>query len=149
MNLDDTPHADNAGAAADGTTESKGHIGDILSRISSDVKTLAHDEVELVRDELVHSARTAVTEASIAMLGAIFALIGLAMLCVVVVVALAPVIPPLWARLLIMAGVYLVLGGAFAVGFGKKLATDAAPELGVPRYELKRTIAGVKEAIQS
>lgn len=122
-------------------------FGDLLSHISDDVKTIARDEVELVRGELAHSARTAVTEASVAMLGAIVALIGLGMLCVVVVVALAPIIPALWLRLLIMAAVYIVIGGGVAAGFGKRIATDAAPHLGPAKYEAKRTLAGMKDVI--
>ena len=122
-------------------------VGELLSHITDDVKTIARDEVELVRTELAHSARTAVTEASVALLGAMVALIGLGMLCVVVVVALAPVIPQLWLRLLIMAAVYIVIGGGVAAGFGKRIATDAAPHLGAAKYEAKRTVAGMRDAL--
>ena len=128
------------------TPEANG-IGDILRHVADDMKTIARDEVELVRDELAHSAKTAVTEASVALLGAIVALIGLGMLCVVAVVALAGLIPPLWARLLVMAAVYLAVGGGVAASFGRRIAGDAAPHLAVAKYEAKRTLQGAKEAL--
>jgi uncharacterized membrane protein YqjE len=128
-------------------TESNGRIGELVHRITDDVKTIARDEVELVRDELKESARAAALDAAVAVLGAIVGLIGIAMLCVVVVVALAPVIPQLWLRLLIMSLVYLVAGGAVATAFGVKLKRDAIPKLGVAKYEGKRTLAGITETL--
>lgn len=128
-------------------TESNGRVGELIHRISDDVKTIARDEVELVREELKESARAAALDAAVAVLGAIVGLIGIAMLCVVVVVALAGIIPPLWLRLLIMSIVYLIAGGAVATAFGIKLKNDAVPNLGVAKYEGKRTVAGVKETL--
>lgn len=120
---------------------------ELLHRITDDVKIIAHDEVELVRGELQQTARHAAVDAAAVLIGAIVALIGLGMLCVVVVAALAPVIPPLWARLLIMAGVYLVLGGAIAGGFVSKLKKDAVPHLAAAKYEGQRLIHGAAETI--
>ena len=128
-------------------TGSNGRVGELVHRITDDVKTLARDEIELARNEIDHSAKLAATEAAVILLGAIVALIGLGMLCVVVVVALAPLIPQLWLRLLIMAGVYLVIGGVVAMTFGKRLKRDIVPDLKPARYEAKRTIAGIKNTI--
>jgi uncharacterized membrane protein YqjE len=129
-------------------SESAGHgVGDLIHRISDDVKTLAKDEIELAKGELATVAKTAAAESAVIVLGGIVALIGFGMLCVTVVVALAGVIPPLWARLLIMAVVYLVVGGALAGVFAKRLSTDIKPDLNVPAYEAKRTLAGVKESL--
>ena len=129
------------------TTESNGRVGELIHRISDDIKIIAHDEVELVRQELKESARNAAVDSAVALLGAIVGLIGVGMLCVTVVVALAPVIPALWLRLLIMSIVYLVAGGAIATAFGIKLKNDAMPKLGVAKYEGKRAIAGIKETL--
>jgi hypothetical protein len=145
VNRDDTTQPATSSAASGPT--SNGGVGELLHHITDDVKTIARDEIELVRAELSQSARTAITEASVALLGAIVALIGLGMLCVAAVVALAPLIPALWARLLIFAGVYLLIGGAVAGAFGRRIATDAAPNLEVVKYEAKRTAAGVKETL--
>ena len=121
-------------------------LGELLSRITDDVKTIARDEVALVKEELAHSARNAARDSAIMLLGGFVGLVGLAMLCAAGVAALAPVIPALWARLLIGAAVYLVAGSAVAAGFGMRLAGDK-PQLGVASYEAKRTFAGIAETL--
>ncbi|HSD86801.1 MAG TPA: hypothetical protein VLB44_04775, partial [Kofleriaceae bacterium] len=83
----------------------------------------------------------------IIVLGGIVALIGLAMLCTSAVVALAPVIPSLALRLVLMAFIFLIGGGVVAAVFAKKLGHDGKPDLGVVAYEAKRTIAGAKESL--
>jgi len=128
-------------------TGPNGRVGELLQRITQDVKTIARDEVELVREELKESARNASIDAVIAILGAMVGLIGMGMLCATAVVALAPVIPALWLRLLLMSLIYLVSGGAVATAFGVKLKHDAVPRLGVARYESKRTVAGIQETL--
>ncbi len=130
-------------------SQSTGHgIGDLIHRITDDVKVIAKDEMELAKGELAHTAKTAAAESAVIVLGGIVALIGFGMLCVTAVVALAGVIPPLWARLLIMAIVYLVAGGVIAGTFAKKLSHDIKPDLAVPAYEAKRTVAGIKDTLQ-
>ena len=80
--------------------------------------------------------------------GGVIALIGLGLLAVVAVVALAPVIPALWLRLLIMAVVYLIVGGAVAAFFSKKLKTDAKPNLEIPVREAQQTAEAIKEGVR-
>jgi uncharacterized membrane protein YqjE len=121
--------------------------GDLLSRIAGDLKTIAHDEVELVGDELRRVARTAATEAAAALVGALVALIGFGMLCVAGVVALAPVIPSLALRLLLGALVYGSLGAVVAAMFAKRLRRDAVPDLSVPAHEARATVQGVKATL--
>ena len=128
--------------------ETTGHgIGELIHRITDDVKVIAKDEIELAKSELALTAKTAAAESAVIVLGGIVALIGFGMLCVAAVVALAGVIPPLWARLLIMAAVYLVAGGALAGTFAKKLSHDIKPDLTVAAYEAKRTVAGIKDTL--
>lgn len=122
-------------------------IPELVHRISDDFKIIARDEIELVRQELHDSAHAAAKDSAAALLGAMVGLIGIGMLCVTVVVALAPVIPALWLRLLIMSIVYLVIGGGVATAFGIKLKHDAMPKLGVAKYEGRRAIAGIKETL--
>jgi hypothetical protein len=129
------------------STESTGRVGDLLHRITDDVKVIAKNEVELAKTELGHTARVAAGEAAVVVLGGIVALIGFAMLCTAAVVALAPVIPSLALRLVLMAFIYLIGGGVVAGVFAKKLGHDAKPDLAVPAYEAKRTIAGAKETL--
>src|SRR3569623_1230499 len=86
-------------------------VGDLLKHIGDAVKTLAVSELALARTKHGSYLEQTVLKAAAMILGAFGALVGLAMLCVVVVVALAPVFPPLWLRLLIMAVNYLADGG--------------------------------------
>ncbi len=122
--------------------------GELLSRIAGDLKTIAHDEVELVGDELRRVARTAATEAAVALLGGLVALIGFGMLCVAGVVALAPVIPSLAVRLLLGAALYGGLGAVVAGVFAKRLRRDVVPDLSVPAHEARATIQGVTETLK-
>jgi hypothetical protein len=129
------------------TSDGNGRVGELLHRITDDVKTIAHDEIELVRTEVEHTAKTAAVEASVVLLAGIVALIGVGMLCVTVVVALAPVISSLALRLLIMSIIYLLVGGAVAASVGMRLKRDMVPDLKIASYEAKSTVAGVKAAI--
>lgn len=127
--------------------ENEGRVGGLIHRITDDVKTIARDEIELAKHELAHSAKVAAIESGAIVLGGIVALIGFGMLCAAAVAGLEAVIAPLWARLLIMAAVYLVLGGGIAAAFAKRLKEDAKPDLTVPTYEAKRTVAGIKDTL--
>lgn len=128
-------------------SESTSRVGDLIHRITDDVKLIAKDELELAKTELAHTARAAAIESAVIVLGGIVALIGFGMLCATAVAALEGAIPPLWARLLIMAGIYLVAGAIIAGVFAKRLKKDIKPDLTVPAYEAKRTIAGVKDTL--
>jgi len=124
-------------------------VGELVQRITDDVKTIASDELQLTKLELSRTVKTAAGEAAVVVLGGIVALIGFGMLCVVAVVALGAVIEALWLRLLIMAAVYLVAGGVIAGAFAKKLASDARPDLSLPIYEAKATVVNIKDGLRS
>ncbi|HEY5945782.1 MAG TPA: phage holin family protein [Kofleriaceae bacterium] len=124
-------------------------VGDLLHRITDDLKVLARDELELVKGEVQHTAKTAAFEGAVIVLGGIVALIGLGMLCASAVAALGGVIPSLALRLLLMAAIYLVVGGIVAGSFAKRLSKDIKPDTTVAAYEAQRTIAGVKETLSN
>jgi len=125
-----------------------GRVGDLLHRITDDLKVLAKDELELAKGEVASTAKTAAFEAAVIVLGGIVALIGLGMLCAAAVAALEPVIPALSLRLLLMAAIYIVAGGVVAGGFAKRLKKDIVPDTTVAAYEAKRTIAGVAHTLK-
>lgn len=127
-------------------TQQPAKVGDLLKHIGEDVKTIAVSELELARTKLGSYLEQTVMKAAAMILGAFVALVGLAMLCVVVVVALAPVIPPLWLRLLIMAGIYLFVGGGATFLFARKMATP--PDLDHEVHEVGQTIDKVSEGLQ-
>jgi hypothetical protein len=81
-------------------------------------------------------------------MGGLIVLIGFAMLCTAAVAGLAGLIAPLWLRLLIMAAVYLVVGGALAAGFVKKLRNDIPPKMPQARHEARESMLALKEQVQ-
>ncbi|MBI4512131.1 MAG: YihY/virulence factor BrkB family protein [Deltaproteobacteria bacterium] len=113
-------------------TAATSSAAELVRRITSDLDALAKSHVELARIELSTGLRSASADAARAVLGGIVGLIGLLLLCVTAVVALAPLVPPLWLRMLMISIVYLLVGGAVAGGYLKKLREE------VPR-ELRRT----------
>src|SRR3954468_23740830 len=104
--------------------ESNGRVGDLLHRMTDDVKMMAKDEIELAKGEIAVHAKTAAGEAAVIVLGGVVALIGFGMFCVAAVVALEPLIHSLALRLLLMAFVYLIGGGIVAGVFARKLGHD-------------------------
>lgn len=133
---------------SNGATGAPPNIGDLLHRITDDVKTIASNEVELARLELTRAAKKSIKDTAVVLFGAIVALIGLSLLAVVAVVALEPVIPQLWLRLLVMSVVYLAIGGVIAAVFGKKLGTDIKPNLDLAAREAKQTVEAIKEGLR-
>ena len=129
------------------TPEPNGRIGELLQRISDDVRTLARDEIELAKGEIEETAKRSAGEAAAVVLGGFVALVGICMLCVVVVVALDVIIASLAIRLLLMAIVYCAVGGAVAAAFAHRLRAGIKPNLSLLSYEAKRTVAGVKDTL--
>lgn len=127
--------------------EANGRIGELLQQITDDLETIARDEIELVRLDLVYTAKSAAADAAFVRLGGIVALIGLGLLCGAAVAALEAVISPLWLRMLIMAVVYLAVGGGVAGVFGRRLKRDAVPDLAAPTGHAKRTVDSVREGL--
>jgi hypothetical protein len=127
-------------------TQEPAKVGELLKHIGEDVKTIAVSELELARTKLGNYLEQTVMKAAAMILGAFVALVGFAMLCVVVVVALAPVIPALWLRLLIMAVIYMALGGGATFLFAKKMAKP--PDLANEVDEVGQTIDKVSEGLQ-
>lgn len=121
---------------------------ELLGRITEDVRTIARDELELLRGEVKRVAKTVAAEAAVAMFGGVVALIGFAMLCVAAVVALAPLVPSLALRLVLMAVVYGGIGGVLAATFGLRIRRDVVPDLKVPIHEAASTVKGVKATLQ-
>ena len=121
---------------------------ELLAQITDDVKTLAKGEVDLVRREIGKVAKVAAVDTAVVTFGGIVTLIGFGMLCVAAVVALGAVIDSLALRLVLMAIVYLLLGGGLATAFGLKLKRDIKPDLDVPIHEAKSVVQGVKATIE-
>ncbi|MFH0899546.1 MAG: phage holin family protein [Pseudomonadota bacterium] len=95
-------------------------LAGLVRRIGGDLNVLVRDRLELARAELTGSLRSAVVGAAASLIGALIVLVGLGLVCAAAVVGLAKVIP-LWASLLILAGVYTIVGIAVGAIFVAKL----------------------------
>jgi hypothetical protein len=122
-------------------------VAELLQDITHDVRRIAVDEIELARGKMTGYLEELVLKAAGAIVGACVALIGLGLLCLTVVAALEPVIHPLWLRLLIMAVVYLALGGAAAYLFVKRLMALHGPNLEHEKEEIGETVDSVKKGL--
>ncbi len=122
-------------------------ISDLAKRVGDDLSTLAKNHFELARVEATARAKKALTDGAAIILGGVVALIGLAMLCVTLVVAVEPVIPPLWLRLLLGAILYLLVGGGVAYGFVRRLSGE--PVMNRSKHEAERTVRVLKEQVQN
>jgi hypothetical protein len=130
------------------TSSAKPNVAGLLEGIGRDVRTIAVDEIELARGKLTDFMRKLVLDASVALIGTFVALIGLAMLCMVVVVALAPVIPALWLRLLLMSLVYLAFGAGATFLYMRRLGAAQTPDLSAPIAELEQTADAVERGLE-
>jgi hypothetical protein len=121
---------------------------DLIRRISDDLRTITRDEIELLRGEARRVARSAAADGAAVVFGGVVALIGLAILCLAAVAALAPVLSSLALRLLVMGVVYLGVGGSLAASFALRLRRRAVPDVAVPVREVRATLHGAKAAIE-
>ena len=129
------------------TDSAKPSAGELLADITKDLKTIAEAELELTRRKLIDYMENLVRRASIALLGMVIAVIGLGMVCVVGVVALEPLIEPLWLRLLMMSIVYMGLGAAVAFLYAKRMTNG--PHLRKQFSEVGETIDAVQRGLDS
>lgn len=121
---------------------------DLIRRISEDLRTITRDEIELLRGEARRVARSAAADGAAVLFGGIVALIGLAMLCTAAVVALAPVLPSLALRLVVMGVIYGGIGGSLAASFALRLRRRAVPDIAVPVHEAKALLQGARATLE-
>ena len=129
------------------TNSPRADLGGIVEHIGHDLRTLASDELELGRVAIVEKVETIAAEAGIAVLAATVALIGFAMLCVTAAIALAPVIPPLWARMLIMAVVYIAVGASVAFMLARRIRKPVAEAVEPPIEEARQTVHAIQRGL--
>jgi hypothetical protein len=123
-------------------------LGSLVRRAVADLQVMTRDEIALARLEISKGLKKAAGEAAAVVLGGIVALVGFALLCASAVAALAPIIPALWARMLIMAAAYLVLGAVVAAGFAARLRRDLPPTPTAARQEARETIDRVRKELR-
>jgi hypothetical protein len=123
---------------------SRPRVSELLHDIGHDVKTIASDELALAH----HDLRRLLVRASVTLIEALVAAIGLAMLCVVAVVALAPLIPALWLRLLVMSLVYIVIGATSASAWGRRVDAPDGPKPHRAAIAPRKTVDALKRGLE-
>ncbi len=127
-------------------TQEPAGVGELLKHVGDDLKTIATTELELTRNKMSQYVDKTLMRVSVIIIGAFIALIGLAMLCVVAVLAMQPLIHLLWVRLLMMSGVYLLVGGGAAFIYSRKVATG--PDIDNEVDEVGQTFDAVANGLK-
>jgi uncharacterized membrane protein YqjE len=123
-------------------------LGALAKRLVEDMNTLARDHVDLARVELGHELKKAAADAAGLFVGAMVLVVGFAMLCAALVPALASVVDPLWLRMVIAAGAFLVIGGVIAGSLLARLKKDLSPAMPHAKLEARETGHLLKEQVQ-
>jgi hypothetical protein len=132
----------------DHLTDQEGSIPALTRRIIDDVRVLARDELTMAKLEVREAGKRSAAGLLALVLGAVLGLISLGLVCVTAVVALAPVIEPLWLRMLMMSGAY-VLVGAGLVAFCVNRFQSAPVSLPETREEAEKTARALKGQIHA
>jgi len=114
--------------------------GELISRLSEQTSTLIRDEMRLAQAEMSAKAKHAGVGLGMFGAGGLFALLGSGAAVATVILALALVLPP-WAAALIVTVVLFVIAAVVAL-IGKKQVEQAKPNP-------ERTMANVKQDVQT
>jgi uncharacterized membrane protein YqjE len=137
------PHGPSVG------NNSKDSVGSLVSRVAQDVVALAKDEVALAKLELESKLQQAALSAAMTTLSGALGVVGFALLCATAVVALEPLLPSLWGRMLLMSVCYLLFGSLGGALFLRLLARKASGNP-TPRAteEARETISAAKSKVE-
>jgi uncharacterized membrane protein YqjE len=117
-------------------------LGELLKRLSQQVSTLAHQEVELAKAELV--AKGHVMGRAVGFFGAaaVLGLCALGALTALLILALDDAIPA-WAAALVVTVIMAALAGLFALAGKRRLEQTGSP---VPTEAIQSTKEDIKWA---
>lgn len=120
---------------------------ELVSQLSEQVSTLVRDELALARAEMTEKGKRAGKGAGLLGGGGVLALYGLGALFVTIGAALAEVMPP-WLAALIVTVVLFVAAGVAAL-LGKKQVQQAVPPTPTKAVDsTKRDVETVKTAVR-
>lgn len=132
----DGPRVSREAPAADAST------GELVGRVSEQLSELVRSEMELARAEIQVAAKRAGLGAGLFGSAGVLALYGLGVLIATAVLALALVLPP-WLAALIVTLVLFAAAGVAALG-GKKQVGQAPPAVQTSVDSVKRDVETVK-----
>ncbi|GAA3524520.1 membrane protein [Aeromicrobium flavum] len=121
--------------------ESSASTGELISKLTNELKTLVRDEMRLAQAEVSGKAKKAGVGAGFIGVGGLLALYGLGVIITAIILALALVMDA-WLAALIVGVVILVIAGVAAL-LGKNRVQDAGPP--VP----KGTVESVKADVDA
>lgn len=113
--------------SVDGRPSPDQSLGKLVSTATANVSSLVRLELELAKSELRDSVKQGGTGAALAVAAAALAAVAFLMLSVAAALGIATVLPD-WAGFLIVAAVYLVVGGILAFVGIRHLQRVKGPE---------------------
>jgi Flp pilus assembly protein TadB len=119
-------------------------IGELMSRLSSELSRLVRDEMQLAQKEIQQSAKHAGIGAGLFGAAGLLAFFGLASLIAAAVAAVALALP-VWAAALIV-GAALFAAAGLATLLSKRQAEDVTPAAPFTVANVKKDIQEVKDA---
>ena len=119
-------------------------VTQVLQKVTEESRTLISEELQLARTELTSKVKTAGKGAGLLGAAAVVAVFGAMALTAAIILALALVMPP-WAAALVVAAAYLAIAGVLALT-GRTQVQAASPFL--PERAV-RTLNDVIQRIQS
>lgn len=96
-------------------------LGDLFRQLAQDSATLVRQEMNLAKAELKSNVKSVARDAVMVGVGGILALIGAMVLLAAVVIAVGDAIDNYWLGALIVAALFLIVGGLLAMSNLKKL----------------------------
>jgi uncharacterized membrane protein YqjE len=99
-------------------------LGDLFRQLAQDSATLVRQEMALAKAELKTNVKSVARDAVMVGVGGILALIGAMVLLAAVVVAVGDALDNYWLGALIVAALFLIVGGLLAMSNLKKLKQE-------------------------
>jgi uncharacterized membrane protein YqjE len=96
-------------------------LGDLFRQLAQDSATLVRQEMTLAKAELKSNVKSVARDAVMMGVGGVLALIGTLVLLAAVVVAVGDALDNYWLGALIVAALFLIVGGLLAMSNLKKL----------------------------
>jgi hypothetical protein len=119
----------------------------LIHRIMQGAQILLRDELALAKFELIRTGERTAAGIAALTLGGVLALISLSLLCMTVVVALQPLVPALWLRMLLMSAIYFCIG-SLLVGICVAWLSKKAMTLPKTKTQAQQTFATIKAEVQ-
>jgi uncharacterized membrane protein YqjE len=99
-------------------------LGDLFRQLAQDSATLVRQEMALAKAELKTNVKSVARDAVMVGVGGILALVGAMVLLAAVVVAVGDALDNYWLGALIVAALFLIVGGLLAMSNLKKLKQE-------------------------